>query len=617
MLAGDWLVDLAPNHDRQVFEYRRDLAESLAVQYSALTERHQIETLKFAMETLAKRIPDILSLALLQNSGTVVAQIGDHTRVWVQPPGEESTLEFLQVPIFSGDQRWGVLQVAFRQTNVSGLQWFFTNPWVRFLAFVSVAGFVGYLYFMKRTLRQLDPSRVIPARVKAALDALTQGVVMIDTRDFIVLVNDAFCHAVGKPVTSLIGTDLSSLSWMSATSSTTVSVHPWTAGIMNKQPQAGRPLLLGLPEGGSRKFIVNTVPIMDDAYTVRGALVSFHDVTELDRANSSLREANSELDLFRFKVLEKNQELETTNASLQVEMSERKKAQAEREELHQQLVQASRQAGMADVASSVLHNVGNVLTSINVSTDILLKTLKKPMVGDVCRIASMFHEHKDNLQAFLTEDTKGKQIPSYFGMLAESLSGSHQTIQSELNSLVKKVDHIKQVIVSQQDITHAGEIREATVVEDLMEQALMMGMPEPEKYGIRVVREYAPVPTIMTDRHHVLQILVNVITNAQNAMVEYPANSHCLTVRVGLPTDRGGSVRFEVTDTGAGIKAEHLPRLFAQGFTTRKGGHGLGLHSAAISAKNLGGTIQAQSAGEGRGATFTLDLPLTLVEAAA
>lgn len=617
MMAGDVLVDLVPNRDRQVFEYRRDLAESLAVQYSALAEREQIETVKFAMETLAKRIPDILSLALLRKSGAVIAQVGDHARVWVQPSGEESTLDFLQVPIFSGDQQWGVLQIAFRQANVSGLQRFLTDPWVRFLAFVGVAGFVGYLLFMKRTLRQLDPSGIVPTRVKAALDALTQGVVMIDTRDLIVLANETFCQAVGKPVTSLIGSDLSTLSWRSAASSATVLVHPWTEAIMDKQPQAGTSLLLGLSEGGVRKFIVNTVPIMDDGSTVRGALVSFHDVTELDRANSSLHEANSELELSRFQILEKNQELETTNTSLHVEMSERKKAQAEREELHQQLVQASRQAGMADVASSVLHNVGNVLNSINVSTDILLKTLKKPMVGDVCQIASMFHEHQDNLQAFLTQDPKGKQIPSYLGMVAESLSGSHQTIQSEIDSLVKKVDHIKQVIMSQQDIAHAGNIREAAVVEDLMEQALLMGMPEPEKYGIRVVREYAHVPSIMTDRHHVLQILVNVITNAKNAMVEYPANSHCLTVRIGLPADRRGSVRLEVTDTGGGIQAEHLTRLFAQGFTTRKAGHGLGLHSAAISAKTLGGTLQARSEGEGRGATFMLDLPLTLAEAAA
>lgn len=617
LMAGDWLVDMVPNHDRQVFEYRRDLAESLAIQYSALTEREQIETVKFAMEVLAKRIPDILSMALLQKSGTVVAQVGDHARVWVQPSGEESTLDSLQVPIFSGDQRWGVLQVAFRQTNVSTLQWFLTDPWVRFLAFVTVAGFVGYLLFLKRSLRQLDPSGIIPTRVKAALDALTQGVVMIDTRDYIVLANDAFCHAVGKSVTSLIGCDLSTLSWRSTASSATVLAHPWTEAIIDKQPQADRSLLLDLPEGGSRKFIVNTVPIMDDASTVRGALVSFHDVTEIDRANSQLKEANSELEVSRVQILEKNQELETTNTSLYVEMSERKKAQAEREELHQQLVQASRQAGMADVASSVLHNVGNVLTSINVSTDILLKTLKKPMVGDVCRIASMFHEHQDNLEAFLTQDAKGKQIPSYLGMVAESLSGSHQTIQGEIDSLVKKIDHVKQVIMSQQDFAHAGEIREATEAEELMEQALVMGMSEAEKYGIRVVREYARVPTIMTDRHHVLQILVNVITNAKNAMVEYPADSHCLTVRIVLPTDRKGSVRFEVTDTGCGIKAENLPRLFAQGFTTRKGGHGLGLHSAAVSTKTLGGALQARSAGEGRGATFIFDLPLTVVEAAA
>ena len=617
MLAGDSLVDLVPNHERQVFEYRRDLAESLAVQYSALVEREQVETVKFAMETLAKRIPDVLSLALLEKNGTVVAQVGDHARAWVQPPGEESTLEFLQVPIFSSDQRWGQLQVAFRQAHVSVLQRFLTDPWMRFLAFVSVAGFVGTLFFMKRTLRQLDPSGMIPTRVKAALDALTQGVVMVDTRDFIVLANDAFCHAVGKSVTSLVGSDLGTLSWKSATSSAKVLLHPWTDAIMDKQPQADRPLLLDLPGGGLRKFIVNTVPIMDDASTVRGALVSFHDVTELDQANSQLQEANSELELSRVQILEKNQALETTNTSLHVEMNERKKAQAEREELHQQLVQASRQAGMADVASSVLHNVGNVLNSINVSTDILLKTLKKPLVGDVCQIASMFHEHQDNLQAFLTQDPKGKQIPSYLGMVAESLSGSHQAIQGELDSLVKKVDHIKQVIMSQQSIAHAGKLREETAVEDLMEQALLMGLPEPGKFNIQIVREYTQAPSIKTDRNQVLQILVNLITNAKNAMVEYPANSHCLTVRIGLPADHKGTVRFEVTDTGGGIEAEVLPRLFAQGFTTRKAGHGFGLHSAAISAKNLGGAVQAQSAGKGRGATFLLDLPLTLVEAAA
>jgi signal transduction histidine kinase len=120
----------------------------------------------------------------------------------------------------------------------------------------------------------------------------------------------------------------------------------------------------------------------------------------------------------------------------------------------------------------------------------------------------------------------------------------------------------------------------------------------------------------MTDRHQVLQILVNLITNAKNAMVEHSDHTRRLTLRISMPSGRT-FVRFEVVDTGVGIKPENLPRLFAQGFTTRKAGHGLGLHSAALAAKNLGGTLQAQSMGEGYGATFTLDIPLVLVEAAA
>ena len=616
MLAGDSLVDLVPNHDRQVFEYRRDLAESLAVQYSALAERGHMETIKFAMEVLAKRNEDILSLALFQNGRGLIAQVGEHARVWVQPPGDESSFQFLQVPIFSDDQSWGVLQVAFRQTDVSIMERLLTDPWLRFLVFVSMVGFIGYLIFMKRTLRQLDPSGIIPTRVKAALDALTQGVVMIDTRDLIVLANDAFSQAVGKPVASLIGADLGSLSWKPLIPSASVSAHPWTRTIMDRQPLDNVPLLLTLPETEPRKFIVNTVPIMDDGSVVRGALVSFHDVTELDRANAQLKEANSELEASRVQILQKNQELETINSNLHVEITERKKAEAEKQKLHQQLVQASRRAGMADVASSVLHNVGNVLNSINVSTDTLLRTLKKPLVADVCRIASLFHEHQKDLPEFLTVDPKGKQIPSYLGLVAESLTGSHQTIRSELDSLVKKVDHIKQVILSQQDIARAGNVREPTSAEDLMEQAVMMAMPELERYQIQVVREYIPVPSVMTDRHQVMQILVNLLTNAKNAMVEHSGSIRRLTLRIRAPSDNA-FVRFEVIDTGVGIKPENLPGLFAQGFTTRKAGHGLGLHSAAIVAKNLGGTLQALSMGEGQGATFTLDLPLVVVEAAA
>jgi PAS domain S-box-containing protein len=621
MLAGDSLVDLVPSHDRQVVEHRRELAESLAVQYSALTERGQIETVKFAMEVLTKRTPDILSLALIQNSQSeriVVAQVGEHDRVWVQPPGDESTFEFFQIPIYSGDQKWGALQIAFRPTVPESVwEWVSANPWIRFMGFVSVAGFLAYFYFMKRTLRQLDPSGIVPARVKAALDALTQGVVMIDDREFIVLANDAFCSAVGKSVASLMGVDLGTLLWRSSGASETISRYPWTLAMTERQHQEGAALILDVPQGESRKFIVNAVPIMEDASIVKGVLVSFYDVTELDRMNMQLTEANSELEWSRTQILEKNEALEKTNSSLSVEINERKKVEEEKEKLYQRLMQASRQSGMADVASNVLHNVGNVLNSINVSTDTLLRTLRKPMVGDVCRIASLFREHQGDLKEFLTVDPQGKQIPGYLSLVADSLRGSHQTIQGELESLVNKLEHVKQVILSQQDIAQTGSIREASRLVDLMEQALLMALPEPEKYRVHVSREYGFVPLVMTDRHQVLQILVNLITNAKDAMITQSASIHRLSVRVNMAGDGTNAVRLEVADTGCGISAEHLPRLFTQGFTTKQHGHGLGLHSAALSAKNMGGSIQASSAGAGCGATFTLSLPAVLAEAAA
>ncbi|MDR4481113.1 MAG: ATP-binding protein [Nitrospira sp.] len=617
MMVGNVLLKVAPDQSEDALWYRRSLAEVLAVQYSKLAERTEIETMQITMQALVERNDQIRSVALRRADGQVLSQAGEHQKEWVRRPGDESTFDQVQVPIMNGESRWGTLEVAFRPLSESLAGGIVQDPWIQFLALMAVCGYLGYLTFMKRTLRQLDPSSVVPDRVRNALDVLPVGVVLVDPQDRIVLANKMFGDRVGAGPDALMGHDLCEFPWEAGRSNAVEPELPWIMARKHKRAAPALPLELRKGDGEVRRFVVTSSPILDDREALRGVMVSFHDVTELDQANSQLRDANTELEASRAQIMHKNEELETTNANLHSEINERKKAQAEREELHQQLMQASRRAGMADVASSVLHNVGNVLNSINVSTDTLLKTLKKPMVGDVCRIASLFHEHQNNLQTFLTQDPKGKQIPSYLGLVAESLSGSHQTIQAELDSLVKKVDHIKHVVLSQQDIAHSGSIRETAVVEELMEQALMMGMPEPEKYGIRVVREYAKAPTIVTDRHQVLQILVNMITNAKNAMVEYPANSHCLTVRIQLPADRRGLVRLEVSDTGSGIKAEHISRLFAQGFTTRNAGHGLGLHSAAISAKNLGGAILAQSAGEGRGATFTLDLPLTVAEAAA
>lgn len=616
MLAGDSLIDLSPGRERQIFEYRRDLSESLAVQYSALAERDQLDVLKFAMETLAQRNTDILSLALLQNNGMVVARIGEHARVWVQPPGEESTLDFFQVPIFSGDQPWGVLQIAFRQVEAHGLKWFFSHPWVQFLGFVSGMGFIGYLLFMRRTLKQLDPTAVVPTRVKAALDALAQGLVMIDTRDTIVLVNEAFSSRVQRPISSLVGTDLGDLPWETPDEPGHTAVRSWTQAIMDKTPFTGASVTLTTPEGGARKFTVNSVPIMDDQGAVRGALVSFDDVTELEKANASLIQAVTELEQSREKILNQNQMLDGTNRSLQMEIAERKRAEAEREEMNKQLVVASRRAGMADVASTVLHNVGNVLNSVNVSASTVINLLGQSPVGDLGIIATMLREQGQDVGRFLTQDERGKQIPAYLGVLAESMKGNYGAVKKELESLCQNIDHIKHIVMSQQDLAKPTLVEEACVLTELMDQAFRINQTSLDKSGAKVVREYADLPAIVTDRHQVLQILVNLISNANAAMAARPALDHCLTLSVGRADDRSGFVRLVVRDTGIGIRPENLSNIFRQGFTTKKGGHGLGLHGAILSARSMGGTLTVQSDGEGKGAVFALELPEKLVAVA-
>ncbi len=142
-----------------------------------------------------------------------------------------STIDHIQVPIFNGDTPWGTLQVAFQPAVESGVAWSFAHPWTRFLLFVALGGFISYLLFIKRTLRQLDPSAVIPPRVKHALDVLAQGVVMLDHQGSIVLANTAFAKRTGLPLEDLIGSTLSGLSWAPATPSTSGLSEPWTMAL--------------------------------------------------------------------------------------------------------------------------------------------------------------------------------------------------------------------------------------------------------------------------------------------------------------------------------------------------------------------------------------------------
>ncbi|HUD49647.1 MAG TPA: PAS domain S-box protein [Candidatus Baltobacteraceae bacterium] len=283
-----------------------------------------------------------------------------------------------------------------------------------------------------------------------------------------------------------------------------------------------------------------------------------------------------------------------------------KQAEAELERAHRELVQASRMAGMAEVATSVLHNVGNVLNSINVSATLVDERVRNSRVADVRRLADLLEEHAEDRAAFLTKDPKGRKVPAFIGQLAKKLGSEQADMLEEISSLRRNVEHVKEIITMQQSYARVSGVFEDISVTDLLEDSLRMNAGSLARHDIKVVREFGDLPLVCTDKHKVLQILINLVRNAKYACDESGRSDKQVILRA---SNGDGRVKIAVIDNGVGIPPENINRIFNHGFTTRKDGHGFGLHSGALAAKELGGALTVHSDGKGRGAAFTLELP--------
>ncbi len=288
------------------------------------------------------------------------------------------------------------------------------------------------------------------------------------------------------------------------------------------------------------------------------------------------------------------------------DITERRLAEKELEDLHKQLLDASRQAGMAEVATNVLHNVGNVLNSVNVSASLITERIRKSKCVGLTRVAALLSEHAGDLAGYLM-GAQGRHLPVYLQELATQLVAERDAAAAELSALRSNVEHINEIVSVQQSYARRGGMTDMLDVRVLVEDSLRMNEGALSRHGVTIVRDFQDVPLVQGEKHKVLQILVNVIRNAKYACDESKAAEKRVTVRVRAAD---GRVLIAVIDTGVGIPPENLEHIFNHGFTTRKDGHGFGLHSSALAARELGGTLHAESAGTGRGATFTLTLPL-------
>ena len=301
------------------------------------------------------------------------------------------------------------------------------------------------------------------------------------------------------------------------------------------------------------------------------------------------------------------------NALLYEKLEERVRERTrELQEAQHELVTAARHAGRAEIATNVLHNVGNVLNSVNVSAGLVMSRLRASRVGGLSRSVQLMNQHAGELGSFLAQDQKGKLLPGYLEKLAQALAAEQQGMLEELSRLVQSVDHIKEIVATQQCYAGSARLIEPVQIRDLLEDALRINLEELTRHGVTVLRRFAELPVLPLDKARLLQILVNLIANASQAMAGREQECRRLTLGAELAAHR--LLRITVSDQGEGIPPGNLSRIFNHGFTTRKGGHGFGLHSCSLSAREMGGALTARSDGAGRGASFVLEIPVRAEE---
>lgn len=292
---------------------------------------------------------------------------------------------------------------------------------------------------------------------------------------------------------------------------------------------------------------------------------------------------------------------------LQEQIKAKDRAHTDLAAAQQRLIELSREAGMAEIATGVLHNVGNVLNSVNVSATIAASKIGELRVDKLVATVGLLDQHHDDLAGFLHLDPKGTRVLSYLGKLGRQLEEDRQVSLKELEQLRDHVGHIKQIVATQQSLAKVSGLIEKTSLAGVVEDALRIVAPTLQRHRISLEREFEALSEVYLDKHQVLHILLNLLRNAKESIKE--AGEHPRLIRIRLYRHGDNRVRIEVRDNGVGLDRQQLTRIFAHGYTTKRDGHGFGLHSGALAAKQMDGSLWAESDGPGRGASFILELP--------
>ena len=308
LLIADLAFHVFPDDVEVARQVRKRVSETAAIQLTSLVQKGDFDTIQRTMDGIAARENEILSLAVRREDGELVAQSGGHPMHWVAPPGGNSTLTHVLVPIFAGKQPWGQIEISYRPAAPRSILGWLKHPMAIIMMFVVIGGFLVYYWYMRRVLEHLDPTAVIPDRVRTALDTLGEGVMILDPQGRIVLANSGFRTLMPENEKSLLARRASDIPWLKNAVAPGTE-HPWVRALTAGESVTDTKFTIPQTEGEPRKAIVSASPILDGQGTARGCLVTFKDVTDLERANADLEAANAELGELNRQIERQNEEL--------------------------------------------------------------------------------------------------------------------------------------------------------------------------------------------------------------------------------------------------------------------------------------------------------------------
>jgi two-component system NtrC family sensor kinase len=326
---------------------------------------------------------------------------------------------------------------------------------------------------------------------------------------------------------------------------------------------------------------------------------------QIQTSETAIQQANDQLEM---KIRQRTVELSLANEELSHEIKVRAEAERELETIQQKLVDSARRAGMAEIASGVLHNVGNVLNSINVSATLVADKMRQSKVTDLIRATDLIKQHTADFAKYVTEDPKGKHLPGFLVLVANHMSDERSFVVKEVELLATKIEHVKAIVATQQTYAGYSGVKESVDLAAVIQDAINFNLASFERHNIAVSKDCPESLRVSIDKQRVLQILINIVKNAKEAYQDMPADVP-RTIKIRAGVTKKNTIQIAITDNGMGILAQNLTRIFSHGFTTKPKGHGFGLHSCANAANEMGGSLTVQSEGAGKGATFILEIP--------